>query len=172
MSDAARPAGPIPIESHWPHVTGNAQCRCCAHGWVAVVAAVANLWLLECPRCRKLYGHMVGAFPDSPYQAKVWSEEMWRYWYRGELPDVNVAAQSESPSETDGDAGSVEGALTGGVDILTVKPSRWITSSLSSSAEQTGSTTCGQPTANATVEEGGQGYVETWGYVDDWEGDK
>ena len=68
--------GVMPIEAHRPHVAENAQCRKCMYAWVAVIAADANLWLLECPRCRKLYGHIPHAWPESPYQSKVWAEEM------------------------------------------------------------------------------------------------
>ena len=163
VAEATLPACPVPIESYRPHITGNAQCRRCAHGWVAIIAADANLWLLECPRCRKLFGHVVGAFPESPYQAKVWSEEMWRYLCHEELPGESAGAQSESPNETDGDVGSAGSQSTSGENILTVNPSRWTTSSQDSLAVGTASTTYGQHTGDAMHEEDGDQYVDDCG---------
>ena len=144
-----------PIEANRPHVTGNAQCRECAYGWVAVIAADANLWLLECPRCRKLYGHIVGAFPENPYEAKVWAEAIWQYLMHGGLPALNADAPSESPTDTDGCAGSAADESNRGAAILMVNPSRWTTSRRGSSAGATQPTTCAPPTVPVTAGEDG-----------------
>ena len=61
-----------------PHWTGEAQCRCDpAHRWVAVMPVSGNPWLLECPSGCGMSGHIVGAVPESPYEARKWAEEMW-----------------------------------------------------------------------------------------------
>ena len=119
----------VPIEANQPHLAEPAQCRSCRHCWVAVIIATANPWLLECPACGRMRGHIPHAQPESPYQAKVWAEEMWRYWYEGVLPGSDVTVLCESQGETDGSAESAASTSTSGGSILTVAPSRWITSS-------------------------------------------
>lgn len=65
-------------EANRPHWSGTAQCRLSpGHSWTAVVPCSANPWLLECPSGCGLTGHLIGAEPESPYEAKVWAEQMW-----------------------------------------------------------------------------------------------
>lgn len=65
-------------EAKKPHWSGTAQCRLSPeHSWVAVVPCSANPWLLECPSGCGFTGHLIGAEPESPYEAKVWAEALW-----------------------------------------------------------------------------------------------
>lgn len=141
----------IPIEANQPHTTGPAQCRSCRRSWVAVVLTAANPWLLECPGCGLMHGHIPAALPDSPYQAKVWAEEMWRYLTWGVMPGAGAIVLRESPSATDGCAGFAGTESTDGASILTVDPSRWTTSSRSDSAGATATTISEQHTSGVTT---------------------
>ncbi len=71
----------VDITAGRPHSVGAAQCRKSPdHRWTAVVLSVSNPWLLECPICRKMTGHIPGACPETPYEAKVWAEEIYQCW--------------------------------------------------------------------------------------------
>lgn len=141
----------VPIEARQPHVAETAQCRACRHSWVAVIISTANMWLLQCPSCGLMHGHIPHARPNSPFEAKVWAEEMWTYWYEGAPPKRGVVAQHGLPPETDGSAGFAGEPSTNGGRIMTVNPSRWTTYSLSGLVETTQTTTCEQPTSGATT---------------------
>ena len=68
----------VDFESRLPHSTGQAQCRYSPeHVWQAVFPTGANPWLLECPKCRRMSGHIPGAEASSPYEARVWAEQIW-----------------------------------------------------------------------------------------------
>lgn len=65
-------------EAKKPHWSGPAQCRLSPeHRWVAVVPRAANPWLLECPSGCGMTGHLIGAEPETPHEAKVWAEELY-----------------------------------------------------------------------------------------------
>ena len=58
--------GVVDITAGRPHSVGAAQCRNSPdHQWTAVVLSVSNPWLLECPICRKMTGHIPGARPET-----------------------------------------------------------------------------------------------------------
>lgn len=141
----------VPIEANLPHVAETAQCRACRHSWVAVIVSTANMWLLQCPSCGLMHGHIPHAQPESPYEAKVWAEEMWTYWYEGAPPGRGVVAQHELPPEMAGPVGSAEEPSSSGGRILTADPSRWTTCSRSGLVETTPTTTCEQRTSGATT---------------------